>query len=46
MQRCPYGEFEDEEEREIYLGYKSRLRTETIDGFFNWLKQETYQNTP
>lgn len=46
MGRCPYGEFDDDEEREIYLGYKPRLSTETIDGFFSWLKESPYNNKP
>lgn len=42
MGRCPYGEFDDDEQYQTYLSYKPRLREETIDGFFSWLKEEVY----
>lgn len=46
MGRCPYGEFDDDEQYQDYLAYKPRLDTETIDGFFSWLKLEVYGNKP
>lgn len=42
MSRCPYGEFDDDDEYQRYLAYKPQLSTETIDGFFSWMKAEVY----
>jgi very-short-patch-repair endonuclease len=46
MGRCPYGEFDDDEQHQAYLDYKPQLSTETIDGFFRWLKEDPYGNKP
>jgi hypothetical protein len=46
MGRCPYGEFDDDEQYQKYLAYKPRLNNQTIDGFFSWLKQNIYHNKP
>lgn len=47
LQRCPYGEFDDNEQLEEYRDWQARLNMSrtTIDGFFDWLKQEVYTKT-
>lgn len=42
LSRCPYGEFEDDDQFEEYQSWKPELERTTIDGFFRWLKKEYY----
>lgn len=44
LQRCPYGEFDDDEQLEEYQQIQENLNTKhtTVDGFFTWLKKEVY----
>ena len=42
LSRCPYGEFEDDDQFDEYQTWKLELERTTIDGFFRWLKKEHY----